>query len=390
MNALIIGGGIAGAAAALALHRSGMDVAVYEARPPASDGVGAFLTLAVNGVNVLRELGVRPLGGIPTPRMALALGDGRVLTEFPMGDGTLSVRRTELAEALTEAVRDAGIPLHYDRRIVGLDTDERGATAHFADGSTASGSLLVGADGIGSRVRALLDPRAPRARYLGLLNTGGFAHGVDVPSAPGTMHMMFGHDTFFSWLAGDDGEVWWFANPAERREPDRARLAQLTDAHWRARLRDLLRHDDPIAARVLDASDEILPAWPQYDLPRVPVWRRGSAVIIGDAAHAASPSSGQGASMALEDGLALGLLAGGSRSIPVVLERFEALRRPRVEKVIRQGKASSSGKAPGAFRPMRDAMLRWYFSKPRKAMDTTWLWDYDVSAAARAAAASRA
>lgn len=267
--------------------------------------------------------------------------------------------------------------MHYSKQLVELDADR--AVARFADGTTAAGSLLVGADGIGSRVRALLDSRAPRARYLGLLNTGGFSSGVDVPTPPGVMHMMFGRDTFFSWLASGDGEVWWFANPAERREPDRAALAATTGEAWRRRLIDLVHRDDPVATRVLEATDEILPAWPMYDFPRVPVWRRGSTVIVGDAAHAASPSSGQGASMALEDGLALGMLVASSPDVPTALARFESVRRPRVEKVIAQGKASSSGKAPGAFRPVRDAMLRWYFGKPRAATDTAWLWDYRVT-----------
>ncbi|ANJ27754.1 FAD-dependent oxidoreductase [Agromyces aureus] len=390
MNAIIIGGGVAGAAAALALHRAGIESAVYEARPTPSDGVGAWLTLAVNGVAVLRELGVRPLAGIPTSRMQLGLGDGTALTSFPMGEGTMSVRRTELYGALLDAVRKAGIPIHHGRRIVGLETTDASATARFADGTSASGSLLVGADGIGSTVRSLLDPRAPKARYLGLLNTGGFASGVEVPTEPGLMHMMFGRDTFFSWLASGDGDVWWFANPAERREPDRAQLAGISGETWRSRLLDLVRRDDPVATRVLEASDPIHPAWPMYDFPRVPVWHRGAAVLIGDAAHAASPSSGQGASMALEDGLALGLLladrgpTGSTTGVTAALDRYEALRRPRVERVIAQGKASSSGKAPGAFRPVRDAFLRAYFGKPRATTDTAWLWEYRIADAVNA------
>lgn len=379
MEAVIVGAGIAGAATALALHRSGIGSALYESRPAPSGGIGSFLTLAVNGVAVLDELGVRPLRGIATSHLQLGLGDGSILTRFPMGDGTLSVRRPEVYAALLEAVDAAGIPVHYGRRLVDLETTERSATARFADGSTVEADLLVGADGIGSRVRTLLDARAPRARFLGLLNTGGFSSGVEVPTEPGVMHMMFGRDTFFSWLSSGDGEVWWFANPAVRREPDRAELARLTGDDWRDSLLALVRRDDPVATRVLEAAVEITPAWPMHDFPRVPVWRRGVGVLVGDAAHAASPSSGQGASMALEDGLALGMLLGAGRDVPSSLARFEELRRPRVEKVIAQGKASSAGKAPGAIRPLRDAMLRWYFSRPRPATDTAWLWEYRVA-----------
>ena len=379
MTAIIIGGGVAGAATAIALHDAGIPSAIYEARPTASDGVGAFITLAVNGVAVLRDLGVRPLAGIPTARMELALGDGTTLTEFPMGEGSLTVRRTKLYGALLETVRDRGIPVHYGRRLVGLDTDDISSTAHFAEGESVTGSMLIGADGIGSRVRTLLDPRAPRARFLGLLNTGGFSTGVEVSTEPGVMHMMFGRDTFFAWVNSGDGEVWWFANPAQRREPDRGDLARIPGAEWRRRLLHLVRRDDPIATRVLEASDEILPAWPMYDFPNVPIWHRGTAAIVGDAAHAASPSSGQGASMALEDALALGLILKQTPDVPTALARFEEVRRPRVERVIAQGKASSSGKAPGPDRPVRDAMLKWFFSKPRPLTDTAWLWEHRVA-----------
>lgn len=396
MRALIIGGGIAGCAAAIALHRQGIDVEVFEAREGSSDGTGAFLTLAVNGVRVLERIGVAAadVGGIPTSGMRISLGDGEPLTEFPLGDGTLTVRRADLYRELRRTVEGLGLSIRYGRRLTDLDEREDGVTAQFDDRSSASGDVLIGADGLGSRVRSLLDPRAPRARYLGLLNTGGFASGLDVPGRAGRMEMVFGRRTFFSYLPGPDGEVWWFANPSARHEPDRHDPGATGLEEWRARVLELVRGDTPMLARMVTATepDQLFSPWPMHDFPRVPVWRSDRAVLVGDAAHAASPSSGQGASMALEDAAGLAVLLGrvsaaerasegGAEGIADALERYELLRRPRVERVIAQGRRSSSGKAPGPLGSrLRDAFMKRYFAKPRPATDQSWLWDYDVLA----------
>jgi 2-polyprenyl-6-methoxyphenol hydroxylase-like FAD-dependent oxidoreductase len=390
MKALIVGGGIAGCAVALALHREGVDAAVYERRSEQAHGTGAFLTLAANGVRALDGLGVDVAAmGAPTPSMRISLGDGRPLTTFPMGDATRSIRRADLYGALRAEVEARGIEMRYGARFVDRESARGQVHAVFEDGTTATADLLVGADGIGSKVRATLSARAPRARYLGLLNAGGFAAQSEVGEV-GRMEMFFGRRTFFSYLQTEDDGVWWFANPTVRREPESGALARTDAEHWRSTIADLVRDDIPLLGRIVGTSYEIFDPWPMHDFPRVPVWRDERTIIIGDAAHAASPSSGQGAAMAIEDAAALGLLLGrsirGGGSISTALETYETVRRPRVERVIAQGKRSSGGKAPGVVGSrIRDAFMRRYFAKPRPATNQSWLWDYRVEDAVSAA-----
>lgn len=388
MRALIIGGGIAGTATALALHKAGIEAEVFEARDNVSDGIGAFLTLAVNGLTTLRTLGldIDTVPGIPTPTMQLALGDGQQLAAFPLGpvlsDGTTSksVKRGDLYGALRAKVVESGIPIHYRKRIVSADTPPNGpVTATFDDGSTATADLLIGADGLHSRTRMIIDPKAPQPHYLGVLNAGGYAQGGDLSDA-GTMHMIFGGKTFFSYLASGTGETWWFANPPRSKEPARGELAAISPETWRSTLLDLVDGDAGPAKHIIDASDELFGPWPTHDFARVPTWHRAGMVIIGDAAHAASPSSGQGASMAIEDAAVLALCLRDATSIPAALATFERIRRPRVTRVVKQGRRNGTGKTPGPFgRTVRDFFLRRFFAGPPRNRDALgWLHNYPI------------
>ena len=116
-----------------------------------------------------------------------------------------------------------------------------------------------------------------------------------------------------------------------------------------------------------------------YDIGHVPVWRRGPIVIIGDAAHAPSPTSGQGASMAAEDGV---ILAKALRDLPTVasaLEAFEIERRGRVEKIVAYGARGSSAKVPTGFaRVMRDAVLRLVFRYLVTDKSMAWMYSHRV------------
>jgi FAD-dependent urate hydroxylase len=366
-TAIVVGGGIAGAVAAIALYDAGFAPVIHEARERGADESGAFLTVAVNGVAALRTLGIAPAvvfaAGFPTPELALRNAAGRELARLPLSapdpDGlvTTTIRRADLYLALRAEAERRGIPIVYGKRLTGVTRTAAGVTARFADGGTAGGELLVGADGLHSGTRAALNPGAPAPRYLGLLNAGGFTAGP-VPAAlrpePGVMQMAFGKRAFFGWVAAPDGSVWWFANPARRRpvEP-----GEWSPAAWRAELLELFAGDAGPAAALIRASDEIVGPWNTWDLPRVPVWRDDRTVLVGDAAHAVSPSSGQGASMAIEDAVTLGRCLRERAEIGAALARYEELRRGRVEKVVAYGRRSGSTKTAGPVGALvRDAL----------------------------------
>jgi 2-polyprenyl-6-methoxyphenol hydroxylase-like FAD-dependent oxidoreductase len=387
MKALIIGGGIAGPVTAAALARAGIGSEIFERYPTGADGVGAWLTLAVNGMTALRAAGVDPTGlpGIDTPRMAMHLGSGRKLTEFPNGpalaDGSVSrsILRADLYAALRGEAARLGVPTHHGKRLVDVRSTRSRVVAVFEDGTEAEGDILIGADGLRSRTRTLIDPDAPPARYTGLLNTGGCVSDVDVPGEPGTLHLVFGRRCFFAYLPAGDGRVWWFANPGRRAEPDPAELAAIGPDEWRAYLLDLVAKDRTPATTLIRATGEIFAPWPTYDFPTVPRWHRDRMVIIGDAAHAASPASGQGASMAAEDAVTLARCLSGESGPAAAFAAYEAMRRERVERIVALGKRNGDQKAPGPVgRVVRDLVLRLVFSRPPKvAEDQRWVYEYE-------------
>lgn len=381
---LVAGGGIAGTVAALALKHTGFSPVVLEGYERSADGVGAFLTLAVTGRRALRVLGLdadQVPRAVPTPRISLALGNGRRLADFSTGPdgGAVTVRRADLYELLRAEAERRGIPIEYGKRIVDADTVGDRVVARFADGTERAGALLVGADGIRSRVRTLIDPHAPPPRYLGLLNAGGFAR-VAVPGEVGVMQMFFGKRCFFAYLPAPDGSVWWFANPARAREPSKEELAAMTPDSWRAHLLELFAADATPASELVLETDDIFVGWPTYDLPSVPHWHRGPMVIIGDAAHAASPSSGQGASMAIEDGLVLARCLRDSPTVTHALASYDLARRARVERVVALGKRNGTGKTPGPLgRFARDLALRLIF-RGHHTDPMQWLLDEPIAA----------
>jgi len=380
-SALIIGGGIAGPVTAMALRRAGLDATVYEAYGRGSDGVGAFLTLAPNGLAALRQLDLYHAVcdlGMSSPRMRMTNGKGKLLAEFTTPSRTL--RRADLYTKLRDEAVRRGVRIEYGKRLTGASKTGEGVTAVFEDGSTATGDLLIGADGLRSRTRTLIDPSAPRARHVGLLNTGGFADGVRLSGDPGVQNFMFGRQCFFGYLIHPNGEVWWFANPPSPKEPTPEQLAAITPSTWRARLVDLFKDDAGPMLQIIEGTRNIMPAWNTYDFPTVPRWFNDRMVLIGDAAHATSPSSGQGASMAIEDAVVLGQCLRDVPSTRDAFATFERLRRKRVEKVVAQGKRNGSGKAPGlvgAF--FRDLVMPGMMRQMEKRNALGWITDHRIS-----------
>ncbi|MGW5262704.1 FAD-dependent monooxygenase [Microbispora sp. NPDC004025] len=380
-RALIIGGGIAGPVTAMALRRAGIDSEIFEAYDRGAEGVGAFLTLAVNGLEALRLLDLHDLVrglGMDTPVMEIRNARGKLLATTSQPSRTL--RRADLYQALRDEAVRRGVRIHYGKRLADASATSNGVRAVFADGGEAEGDLLVGADGLRSRTRALIDPGAPLARYVGLLNTGGFAEGVRVPGRPGVCNFIFGRRCFFGYMIHPEGQVWWFANPPSRREMTPEELAAISPEQWRARLMDLFEGDTGPMREIIAATPRIVPAWNTYDFPRVPKWFGERMVIVGDAAHATSPSSGQGASMAIEDAVVLGKCLRDVPDITDAFAAFERLRRRRVERVVAQGKRNGDGKAPGvggAF--VRDLILPVIMRQVEKRNALAWMHDHRIT-----------
>lgn len=394
-KALIVGAGIGGLTLAMALQRAGIEPVVHEAYPEPADYTGLFLNTASNGLDALRAIDVdlaRRADAFPIPRMVMWSGTGKRLGEVANGtilpDGTVSVcvRRGELQRLLGAEARSRGITIEYGKRLDGYRTSPTGVTARFADGTEAGGDLLIGADGIHSRTRRLLDPDAPAPRFTGLLSVGGYSGETGLAPTTGTQHFIFGRRAFFGYLVRESGETYWFANLHRAHEPSRPELTAITREQWLADLRDLFAGDTPVIRAILDDTVGSVGAYPVHDIPTSAVWHRGPVALIGDAVHATSPSAGQGASMAIEDAVVLAKCLRDAPDTTTAFTAFEQLRRARVEKVVAYSKKLSNSKTAGPLaRVFRDLMmpvaLR-LFANPRAH---AWMYEHHIDWQDRAA-----
>jgi 2-polyprenyl-6-methoxyphenol hydroxylase-like FAD-dependent oxidoreductase len=400
MQVLIAGGGIAGSVAAMALQKAGIDAAIFESHPRTDVDVGSYFTISPNGLDALAAVDALHLAkaeGMPTRRNVLWDAKGRRLgapglgTHLPDGTVAQTLKRGRLTRVLLDEAVRRGIRVEFGRRLVGAALGGDGTvTAMFEDGGQATGDLLVGADGIHSVTRRLIDPMAPTGRYVGLTNFGGFTRGTSLDVEREAWHMIFGERAFFGYHATPDGDVVWFVNwPRDAIGPDER--ATTSDAAWKQRLMELFTDDRGPAIDLIRAGELELAADNTYDLGHVPTWHRGPIVIIGDAAHAPSPTSGQGASMAAEDGVILAKALRDLPTVPEALAAYEQERRRRVEKIVAFGARGSSAKVPGPLgRIVRDALLRLIFRFVVSERSMAWQFDHRVDWDRRLAAATAA
>jgi 2-polyprenyl-6-methoxyphenol hydroxylase-like FAD-dependent oxidoreductase len=386
-KALLIGCGIAGPVTAMFLQRAGLRPVIYEAQPGTMDQAGGFLGLAVNGMNVLRTLGSSApveAAGFPFTGMAFSNGRGRRLgsmdlqaEEQGLGGNSIVIKRGRLHQVLREEAVRRGIPVEYGKRLSTIETVGREVIAHFEDGSSARGDVLLGCDGIHSRTRQLILPDIPGPVYTGLVGCGGFAR-VAVPPTAGVMQMSFGDRAFFGHTVAPDGEVYWFNNMSFPEEQIGNELFQLPEREWRKQVLALHAGDPAPIPDIIRATEGAIGRYPTYDIPSLPVWHRGLVCLVGDAAHATSPHAGQGASMALEDAIVLAKCLGETSWPEAAFERYQALRKHRVERLVRSARRTGNQKAMSSplTRWVRDRMLPLFIK--RAATANRWVYRYRV------------
>lgn len=385
-TALVIGGGIAGPVAAMALHRAGIEATVYEAYDSTADGIGGGLSIAPNGLNALGVIdaddAVRRIG-IPITAMVLQSWTGKRLGEFaapahlpPMQ----FVWRADLYRALYDEAGRRGIRTEHGKRLVGAEQAGDGVTAHFADGTRVTADVLIGADGIRSTVRALIDPAAPQPRYAGLLGFGANMDDTGHPSTGGRMYLAFGKRAFFGYQVHEDSSGGWFANLPRRQSMTLAEARAVGADEWLRVLREAFADDRVPALDMVRRTDpgDLVVTGALEDIPRVPTWSSGRMVLIGDAAHATSPSSGQGASLAIESAVQL---ARCLRDLPhdEAFAAYERLRRERVERIIAMAARTNSDKAAGPFaRVLRDLLMPVAAKLLFKPEKVAWQFDHPI------------
>jgi FAD-dependent urate hydroxylase len=385
-KALLIGCGIAGPVLAMFLQRIGVTPVIYEGRSEPRDDAGFFLNLAANGTDVLETLGVveRVLEhGHRSEKLVFQNHVNKQLGENQQE--TVLIKRGLLTKALREAALERGITIEFGKRLIDVEIPhENMAIAYFDDGTEAHGDFLVGCDGIHSQTRQSLFPDAPKPEYTGIIDSGAFTRNESVPPSDGVMRMTFGVNGFFGYQKVPTGEIYWFENHERSQEPTREELDEISQSQWKDKLLTLHEPDHEPITEIICSTEGDIGKWPVYDLPSLPTWHRETVCLIGDAAHATSPHVGQGASLAMEDAIALAKCVRDVEGVSEAFAAFEGLRRERVEAIVKMSRETGNQKAPAnvVTRKFRDLVLPFFLKRGTEKFERIYshriAWDKPV------------
>ena len=380
---------------ALALHRFSIRSTIYELRLPTVEAPGALM-LSPNSLRILDTLGVYARireKGYNFESLTYKDASDTTVDTYLLGSETaygykaLRIYRKVLLAELRTMVEEAGISIEYERRFSHIvSEDEKSVTFAFADNSTQSASLLIGADGIHSTVRKHITAVSPV--YSGQLAITGHIPKSDINFPPNVDYPLpvsiFAKPGAFVMAPQDvDGAELFFGFQFPYPEQDRAGWDALMAS--KPELLRLLQKDMPdwpelVQSALHQVSISSLSIWAYYVVPKLDSWvsASGNVIILGDAAHAIPPTAGQGASQAFEDIYTLALLLSkNSAEIKThfsehVLESWQKMRQERVERVIALTKKLNNARLPenervklgedAVWRSGRDGDLGWLYN----------------------------
>ena len=385
---VIIGGGIGGLAAALALEQRGAEVIVTEQSSQLSE-IGAGLNLTPNAIKAFRALGledrINAIGAGSEFLVIRSWKNGRYISRVRRGDlrekfgaPNLTVHRADLLSILANALKATDIRL--GKRCVAVEARKDSAVARFADDSEIEADIIVGADGIHSAVRrSLFGADVPR--FTGCICWRGMAPAEAVPhdinTTDGTMWMgPHGHVVHYPVRRGElinivahfDSDAW--TEELWTRECD---VAEPVTAYagWHSALTRLF----PCSTRWYK--------WALYDRDPLEKWSKGRVTLLGDSAHAMLPYLGQGAAMAIEDGCVLAAtIVRQAGDLDAALLTYEQLRAPRTKAAVLGSRARArENHLTSRFAQFKRNVvfaLRERFGSDSTAFQAAWLYEYDV------------
>lgn len=335
MRIVICGGGIGGLTAAIALSVQGFEVEVYESAPQLAPA-GAGITLAYNAMQVMQRLGLDDAllqaghhlrKGLVTDRAMRPLAVSQLdELEREFGVASVGIPRPALHEILLSTLPSGC--LHGGKTLQRASTEGSAAIAHFSDGTSAVGDLVLCADGLHSAGRAQLFPEV-RPRYAGQTSWRGM---FEAEAASFESHQAleaWGPGTRFGALRVSERLLYWFAVA-----PSKPGLKPLHAEGHKADVTRMMAPYHPTLQALVEATpgDRILRT-DLWDLPSLPRWHDGRVVLLGDAAHAMTPNMGQGAAQAIEDAYCLALCL-ARFSLEEALSNYYSWRQGKTEWVV--------------------------------------------------------
>jgi 2-polyprenyl-6-methoxyphenol hydroxylase-like FAD-dependent oxidoreductase len=332
----VVGAGIGGLTATVALRRQGIDAVAYEQtdRPLT---VGAGLHLWSNAVKALDGIGLERIKdelSVTVENERFYTADGKQLTEWPVGDfgrkigiPAIATNRPAVLEALVEAAGDAVVS---GRRVTGFDQDDEGVTLRFAEGGEERCELLVGADGVKSTIRAQLFGDG-EPNYLGYTSWRTLIQADRNPVDDPVLRQYWGRGARIVFFpAGPDGRLYFAAMV---KAPPGGVDAE---GQAKARLRSIYEgFADPVPGLIEAADEERLVRTDIVDRKPLRRWGKGRVTLLGDASHPMAPNTSQGAGMAIEDAVVLADVLSSSGRSPAALAQYAERRRKRAAMFVR-------------------------------------------------------
>ena len=337
-NALIVGAGIGGLSAAIAMRQAGWNVNVFE-RAASPRELGFGLALAPNAIAALRELGIADIvlaRGFQPTRGEVRRTDGTVLkrAELPreaLGGPMVIALRSALHRALLDGVGLDAVAL--GREATGFTVSGERVTLHLADGHDAEGDMLVGADGAASLVRRALHPTEASPRSSGIVAVRGVVHGALHHLRDLSAVYYLGRGVESMLVRASDTGIYWFLSLARELVPPGMENPTAIVAHMSARFDATFRG---VTSATVDLRyDELV------DRDPIPFWGKHVVTLLGDAAHPLLPHTGQGAAQAIVDGVALGRALTGDVAIERALRAYERQRRDKTATLLARGRRTA-------------------------------------------------